>query len=109
MADTGEMLQKSYDVLRNGRGELCVIIDHRPTEPQNPVIGFSGADAYLERSQGENIFMPAFPERFLADARKLQTILIVEVEGILPDELASMADLPKHRISRVYDATVRQD
>ncbi|OFW83795.1 MAG: hypothetical protein A2018_05165 [Alphaproteobacteria bacterium GWF2_58_20] len=109
MADMGATVQKSYDVLRNGRGEICIIIDHRPSSPETPSILFSGPDAALERRPDETVFLPAFPEHFLETAKTCDSILVVEVTDISPEELSGTKDLPKNHISRIYDAKVSHE
>ena len=80
--DSFNEYDKKYEILKNGAGEILIIIGNRQDEPENPRIIYDGGDSVLlYRNRESSIFLTNVAEDARQPIQYVNKITIAEIQG----------------------------
>ncbi len=80
--DSFNEYDKKYEILRNGAGEILIIIGYRQGGPDNPRVVYDGGSAVLlYRNRESSVFLTNVADEARQPIQYADKITIAEIEG----------------------------
>ena len=81
-ADSFNEYDKKYEILRNGAGEILIIIGYRQGGPDNPRVVYDGGSAgLLYRNRESSVFLTNVADEARQPIQYADKVTIAEIEG----------------------------